>query len=120
MSFDTIIRGGTVVTAADIFQADIAIRNGRIEMLGTNLSDAEEIIDASGLLVMPGGIDSHVHLAQPAGVGIVPADDFESGTRSAAIGGNTTVMPFCLQQKGQSLREALTDYSAKARGASST
>ena len=111
-----IIRGGTVVTAADIFQADIAIRNGRIEMLGTNLSDAEEIIDASGLLVMPGGIDSHVHLAQPAGVGIVPADDFESGTRSAAIGGNTTVMPFCLQQKGQSLREALTDYSAKARG----
>lgn len=115
MRYDTIIHGGTVVTAADTFAADIGIRNGRIATLGTDLGDADAIIDAKGLLVMPGGIDSHVHLDQPAGPGIVPADDFETGTRSAAIGGNTTIMPFCLQRKGQSLREALTDYRAKAR-----
>ena len=65
---------------------------------------------------LPGGIDSHVHLAQPSGPGIVMADDFESGTRSAALGGNTTVLPFCLQEKGQSLRAAVTAYRAKAEG----
>jgi dihydropyrimidinase len=64
----------------------------------------------------PGGIDSHVHLAQPSGDGIVMADGFESGTRSALFGGNTTVLPFCLQQKGQTLREALTTYHALAEG----
>ena len=75
-----------------------------------------EVIDATGLLVMPGGIDSHVHLDQAGAPGIVMADGFESGTRSAAIGGNTMVLPFCLQQKGQSLREALAAYQAKADG----
>ena len=54
---------------------------------------------------LPGGIDSHVHLAQPSGDGIVMADDFASGTLSAAFGGNTTVMPFCMQEKGTTLRE---------------
>ena len=64
----------------------------------------------------PGGIDSHVHFAQPSGPGIVMADDFESGTRAAAFGGNTLVMPFCMQQKGESLRQAVKDYHAKADG----
>ncbi|WP_454857930.1 dihydropyrimidinase [Rhizobium binxianense] len=116
MRFDTIIRGGTVVTAADIFDADVGISHGRIAALGTDLGDAPESIDASGLLVMPGGIDSHVHLSQPAAPGIVPADDFLTGTRSAAIGGNTTVMPFCLQKKGESLRAALEAYRQQAEG----
>lgn len=116
MQFDTIIRGGTVVTAADTFRADIGISNGRISALGDDLGTAAEIIDATGLLVMPGGIDSHVHLDQAGAPGIVMADGFESGTRSAAIGGNTMVLPFCLQQKGQSLREALAAYQAKADG----
>jgi dihydropyrimidinase len=66
--------------------------------------------------VLPGGIDSHVHLSQPSGPGIVMADDFESGTRAAAFGGNTLVMPFCMQQKGQSLRQAVKDYHALAEG----
>ena len=66
--------------------------------------------------MLPGGIDSHVHLAQPSGPDIIMADDFESGTRSAAFGGNTTVLPFCLQQKGQSLREAVKTYHAQAEG----
>ena len=116
MTFETIIRGGTVVTASDTFSADIGISGGRITALGETLGDAPEIIDATGLLVMPGGIDSHVHLDQPGAPGIVMADTFETGTRSAAIGGNTTVLPFCLQQKGQSLRQAIADYQAKANG----
>ncbi|WP_428673734.1 dihydropyrimidinase [Roseibium sp.] len=115
-SFDTIVRGGTVVTAADTYRADIGIRDGRIAAIGCDLPKATETIDASGLLVMPGGIDSHVHIAQPSGDGIVMADDFESGTRSALLGGNTTVMPFCLQEKGVSLREALKGYHALADG----
>jgi dihydropyrimidinase len=116
MSFDTIIRGGTVVTASDTVLCEVGIRDGRIVALGDSLGDAAEIIDATGLLVMPGGIDSHVHLDQDGAPGIVMADNFETGTRSAAVGGNTTVLPFCLQQKGQTLREALAAYQAKAEG----
>jgi dihydropyrimidinase len=117
VQFDTIIRGGTVATAADVFAADIGIADGRITALGTDLGSAPEIIDATGLLVLPGGIDSHVHLDQPAGPGVVPADGFLTGTRSAAVGGNTTVLPFCLQQKGQGLRAALDAYRQKAANA---
>ncbi len=114
--FDCIIRGGTVVTAADTMRADIGIRAGRIAALSESLSDGAKIIDASGLLVMPGGIDSHVHLAQPAFGGPKMADDFESGTRSALAGGNTTVLPFALQPRGASLREAVKQYHLEADG----
>jgi dihydropyrimidinase len=114
--FDTIIRGGTVATASDTFTCDIGIRAGRVAALALGLGGAADVIDATGKLVLPGGIDSHVHFAQPSGPDIVMADDFASGTRSAAFGGNTTVLPFCLQAKGQSLREALKDYHAKAEG----
>ncbi|WP_377298211.1 dihydropyrimidinase [Rhizobium sp. SGZ-381] len=116
MRFDTVIRNGTVVTASDTFVSDVGIRDGRILALAADLTDADEIIDATGLFVLPGGIDSHVHLDQPSGDGIVMADDFDSGTRSAAIGGNSTVLAFCMQEKGQSLREALKVYHAKADG----
>ena len=112
MRFDTIIRGGTVATAADTFSCDVGIREGRITALGNDLGTAETMIDATGRLVLPGGIDSHVHFAQPSGDGIVMADGFATGTRSAAFGGNTTVLPFCLQEKGQTLREALRKYHA--------
>jgi dihydropyrimidinase len=114
-AFDTVIRFGTVATASDTYQADVGIRNGRIAAIGENMTDADEIVDASGLLVLPGGIDSHVHISQPSGPGIVMADDFESATRAAAFGGNTFVMPYCLQAKGQPLREALKDYHALAQ-----
>lgn len=116
MRFDTVIRNGTVVTASDTFVSDVGIKNGKIAALAAELTDADEIIDATGLFVLPGGIDSHVHLDQPSGDGIVMADDFDSGTRSAAIGGNSTVLAFCMQEKGQSLREALKIYHAKADG----
>lgn len=116
MHFDTVIRNGTVVTASDTFVSDIGIKDGRIAALAAKLTDADKVIDATGLFVLPGGIDSHVHLDQPSGDGIVMADDFDSGTRSAAIGGNSTVLAFCMQEKGQSLREALKVYHAKAQG----
>lgn len=116
MAFDLIIRGGTVATASDTFQCDIGIAGGRIAALGTNLGAAGDILDATGKLVLPGGIDSHVHIAQPSGPGIVMADDFASATRSAAFGGNTMVLPFAMQQKGESLREVVTSYHAKAEG----
>jgi dihydropyrimidinase len=112
--FDTVIRHGTVATASDTFAADIAIKDGRIVAIGEALSDADETVDAKGLLVLPGGIDSHVHISQPSGPGIVMADDFESATRAAAFGGNTFVMPYCLQAKGQPMREALKAYHALA------
>lgn len=113
--YEIVISGGTVVTAADTFRCDVGISGERIVALGNGLSGTE-IIDASDKLVMPGGIDSHVHLSQPAGPGIVMADDFVSGTRSAAFGGNTMVLPFALQQKGQRLREVVQNYHALARG----
>lgn len=116
MTYDTVIRGGTVVTAADTVRCDVGIRDGRIVALADGLADAETTIDASGRLVLPGGIDSHVHIAQKQGEGIVMADDFASATLSAAHGGNTMVLPFCLQEDGQTLREALTAYHTKADG----
>ncbi len=116
MTFDTIIRGGTVATAADTFRCDVGIRAGKIVALGADLGEAKDIVDARGRLVLPGGIDSHVHLSQPSAPGIVMADDFASGTRAAAFGGNTMVLPFAMQQKGESLREVVKQYHAKADG----
>jgi dihydropyrimidinase len=112
--FDLIIRGGTVVTAADTVRADVGIRSGKITAVADKLTSGTRIIDASGLLVMPGGIDSHVHLAQPAFGGPRMADGFETGTRSAIAGGNTTVIPFALQPRGASLRAAVMDYHREA------
>ncbi|TXM95653.1 dihydropyrimidinase [Methylobacterium sp. WL122] len=114
--FDLAIRGGTVVTAADTLRAEIGIRDGRIVTVAERVADAARTVDASGLLVLPGGFDSDVHIAQPSGPGIVMADDFASATRAAAAGGNTCVMPFALQPRGVSLREAAEAYRALAEG----
>jgi len=116
--YDLVIRGGTVVTASDTLRADVGIRDGRIIAVAERLDSADRVIDASGLLVMPGGIDSHVHLAQPAFGGPAMADGFESGTRSAIAGGNTTVIPFALQPRGASLRTSVVDYHKEADGKS--
>ncbi len=112
---DLVIKGARVVCPDTVVEQDIGITEGRIVALGSDLHGQEEI-DASGLIALPGGIDSHVHIAQPSGPGIEMADDFASATRSAACGGNTTVMPFCLPEDGQTLREAVTAYLAKAEG----
>ena len=116
--FDLVIRGGKVVTATDTFHADVGVRGGKIVAVADRLDAGTREIDASGLLVMPGGIDSHVHLAQPAFGGPKMADGFESGTRSAIAGGNTTLLPFALQPRGASLRAAVMDYHKEADGQS--
>ncbi|PIL18714.1 dihydropyrimidinase [Puniceibacterium antarcticum] len=113
---DLAIRGGTIVTASDRFRADLGIRDGVITDIASRIEGAKEEIDATGLMVLPGGIDAHVHLAQPTSDGTVMADDFASGTRSAAAGGNTTVLPFAMQVKGTSLRDCVTAYHAQAEG----
>jgi dihydropyrimidinase len=114
--YDLAIRGGTITTASDTFRADVAVRDGRIVAIAERVEGAAQEIDASGLIVMPGGIDSHVHLSQPAFGGPKMADDFISGTRSAIAGGNTTVLPFALQPRGTSLRASVMEYHKEADG----
>lgn len=116
MEYDLAIRGGTVVTASDTMRADIGIRAHKIVALADRIDNAKTTIDASGLLVLPGGIDSHVHIAQASGAGIIMADDFPSATAAAAAGGNTTVMPFAMQQRGRGLRACVEEYRALAEG----
>jgi hypothetical protein len=77
---DLIIRGGAVVTAGDIIRCDIAVKDGRIALLGHDLTDAEDVVDATGKLVLPGGIDSHLHVDEPPFYGVLNADDFESAS----------------------------------------
>jgi dihydropyrimidinase len=115
MRFDTVIRNGTVVTAADTFPGDVGISGGKIMAIGQSLpiDNAGKLIDAAGMLVMPGGIDAHTHLDMPFG-GTTSADDFESGTIAAAYGGTTTLIDFAIQQKGQSLRQAFDTWMKKA------
>ena len=113
-AFDLVIRNADVATASDRFQCDIGIRDGKIEALGRSLPAGAEEIDAGGLLVLPGGVDAHCHLDQPMPDGMRMADDFFTGTRSAACGGTTTVIPFAAQAKGGSLRAAVEDYHARA------
>ena len=114
--FDLIIRNGTVVTAGDTTQCDIGIRDGKVATLAASLTDGAETIDATDRLVLPGGIDSHCHIAQPGSHGVESADDFESGSISAACGGTTTIIPFAAQYRGQSLRAVVDDYHERARG----
>ena len=83
MRLDTVIQGGTIVTADDTYRADVGIVDGRIGVLGLGL-EAPEVIDASGKYVMPGGLDVHTHLDMPFG-GTTTADDWESGTIAAEI-----------------------------------
>jgi dihydropyrimidinase len=116
MGFDLVIRGGTVVTAGDTVECDVGIRDGRIAALADHLADAEDVLDARGKLVLPGGVDAHCHLDEPAYQGVSLADDFRSGTVAAACGGTTTIISFANQIKGRSLREAVTDYHARAAG----
>ncbi|MHB8462892.1 MAG: amidohydrolase family protein, partial [Vulcanimicrobiaceae bacterium] len=112
----TLIRGGLVVTATDQSRADILIEGQTIAMLAGKIDErGHEVIDATGHYVFPGGIDPHTHLDMPFG-GTVTADDFETGTRAAALGGTTTIIDFALHTKGDSLHNALRTWHAKAEG----
>ncbi|MEM9784458.1 MAG: dihydropyrimidinase [Pseudomonadota bacterium] len=114
---DLAIRGGTVVTAADTCRADIGIRDGRIVAIAETL-EAPETIDATGRLVLPGGIEAHCHIAQESATGGMTADDYETGSRSAAIGGNACFVPFAAQHRGMGVTETLDLYDSRAEGRS--
>ncbi len=117
MRFDTVIRNGTIVTATDTYVSDVGIVDGRISVIGADLpvNAAGKLIEARGMMVMPGGIDVHTHLDMPFG-GTMSADDFESGTIAAAYGGTTTLIDFAIQYKGQTLRHAFDTWMKKADG----
>src|SRR6476660_4472853 len=114
MPLDLVIRGGTIATAEKTFRADVGIEGERIAALGDGLS-APRVIDASGKLVLPGGVDSHCHIEQLSSMGVMCADDFYTATVSAAFGGTTTVMSFCAQHRADAIPEVLADYSERAR-----
>lgn len=117
MKGELLIRGGTLVTDTESTHADLLVRDGKIAMVGSKLPDVTTVIDASGKLVMPGGIDSHVHLQHPIDrLSIVTADDFHSGTVAAACGGVTSIVDFALQRHGETLREAVNRRLGDADG----
>ncbi len=111
---DIIIQGGTVATASDTYPADIGIRDSRIAVLGNGLGNADRVIDASGMLVLPGGVDAHCHIEQLSSTQLMTADDFYSGSVSAGFGGTTTFVPFAAQHKGQSLRDVVREAHDRA------
>ena len=111
--FDLVIRGGTVVTAERTLRSDVGIRAGKIVELKEGLS-GKRTIDASGKLVLPGGVDSHCHVEQLSSTGKMCADDFYSATVAAAFGGTTTIVPFAAQHRGNSIVEVVDDYARRA------
>ena len=112
--YDLKISGGTVATTAETFAADVAIRDGKIVAIGNDLGDADRVIDASDKYVLPGGIEAHCHIEQESSSGLMTSDDYYSGSVSAAFGGNTCIVPFAAQHRGQSLEEVLDTYHGRA------
>jgi dihydropyrimidinase len=112
---EVLIKGGRIITAVDDYVADILVRNGKIEAIARELSpDGVEVHDATGLLVMPGGVDPHVHMETPMGPLIRTCDTFETGTQSAAFGGTTTIIDFAQQNYGETPKTALDRRLAAA------
>ncbi|MEL7527850.1 MAG: dihydropyrimidinase, partial [Pseudomonadota bacterium] len=112
--YDLIIKGGTVATATDTFRADIGIRDGRIAALGLGLEGAARTLDATGKLVLPGGIETHCHIEQESATGAMTSDDYYSGSVSAAFGGNSTIVPFAAQHRGQTIADVIKTYDDRA------
>ena len=115
-NFDVVIRNAHVATAADVFDCDIGVKDGTIAALARGVPAGTREIDAAGRWVLPGGVDAHCHFDQPMTDGSKMADDFYTGSLSAACGGTTTIIPFACQMKGQSLQAAVDDYHARAEG----
>jgi dihydropyrimidinase len=112
----TLIRNGQIITATDNYKADIFIENEVVSVIGAKLEmDADVTIDASGKLVIPGGIDPHTHMELPFG-GTTSADDFRTGTIAAAHGGTTAIIDFAVQYKGESLIQGVDNWHKKAEG----
>jgi len=114
MNFDTVIHGGTIVTPHETWTGDIGIKDGRIAALAERLDGGARRIDATGRLVLPGGIEAHAHIAQESSAGLMSADDYYTGSVSAAFGGNTSFIPFAAQHRGQSVDQVLETYDGRA------
>src|SRR6187549_3727712 len=111
-----LIKNGRIITATDDYVADIYIEGETISAIGKNLNvQADQVIDAKGKLVMPGGIDPHVHLDMPF-MGTYSSDNYETGTRAALHGGTTMVIDFILQTQGKSLHHALDEWQGRSNG----
>ncbi|MBA2563163.1 MAG: amidohydrolase family protein [Chitinophagaceae bacterium] len=111
-----LIKNGRIITATDNYVADILLEGEKVKAIGKSLSvNAEKEIDASGMLVFPGGVDPHVHLDMPF-MGTFSSDTHETGTRAALFGGTTTVIDFVLQKQGDSLKAALDEWNTRANG----
>jgi dihydropyrimidinase len=115
MSYDLVVRGGTIVTATDRFVGDLAVRGGRIVAIGDGLPRGAEEVDARGLQVLPGGVDVHTHLDIDLG-DMRSVDDFESGTAAAAVGGVTTICDYAWQHRGWTLARTVEEWKARAGG----
>ena len=112
----TLIKNGRIITAVDDYKADILIEDEIVSVIGAKLEmEADRVIDATGKLVIPGGIDPHTHMELPFG-GTQASDDFRTGTIAAAHGGTTTIIDFAVQYKGESLIQAVDNWHAKAEG----
>lgn len=105
---DMLIKNGTVVTADEMFKADVVVNDGKIVMISSEIDEslAKNVVDAEGKLVLPGAIDAHTHLSMPFG-GTISSDDYFAGTRAAACGGTTTVFDFVLQDFGETMVDAV-------------
>lgn len=114
-SIDLVIQDGQVVTPGGVVTGDVAIANGTILSVGPPVSGAQSYVSAAGKFVMPGGIDPHAHIEQLSGMGQLNADTFETATKSAAMGGTTSVISFAAQGSGQTLADTVADYEARAR-----
>src|SRR5947207_1009216 len=111
-----LIKNGRVITASEDYVADVYIEGEKISLIGKNLSmKADEVIDATGKFIFPGGIDPHVHLDMPF-MGTFSSDNYETGTLAALHGGTTMVIDFILQTQGKSLRDALQQWQGRSNG----
>ncbi|ACM03488.1 dihydropyrimidinase [Cereibacter sphaeroides] len=114
MEFDTVIHGGTIVTPTESWQGDLGLVGGRIAALAERLPGGARRIDATGRLVLPGGIEAHAHIAQESSSGLMSADDYYTGSVSAAFGGNSSFIPFAAQHRGQSVDAVIETYDSRA------
>jgi dihydropyrimidinase len=114
--FDLVVRGGTVVTGTDTMRADLGIRAGRIAAIADRL-DGPEVLDAGGLYVLPGGVDTHCHIEQLRVTKDADEETWETGSRSCLAGGTTSVVTFSTQFKGHDILEPLAEYRRRARQA---
>jgi dihydropyrimidinase len=118
--YDTVIRNGVLGDLHGHADGDIAIVNGRIAATGLDLPKGNTEIDAQGRLVLPGGVDTHCHIEQLSGAGVMNADTFETATRSALHGGTTTTVSFAAQHPGMRICDVLVDYSRLAAAGAMT